>query len=72
MTFFRTLLLALLFPVFSLPVAAQRGGERLAELGFEVGLAYPDIVLPRIDGGAPGSVAEHRGRPVLVLHFASW
>lgn len=34
--------------------------------------AAPSIVLNRLDGGGSGSLADYRGRVVLVNFFASW
>lgn len=38
----------------------------------EVGKLHPDIVLPRIDNGESVSLADYRGKKVLLIHFASW
>lgn len=53
-------------------MTAQSRGLDLGSLGFEAGKAYPDIVLPRLEDGKPGSISEFRGKKVIVLHFASW
>jgi hypothetical protein len=37
-----------------------------------VGQPYPDFVLPTIDGGTPVSLAQFRGKKVLLIQFASW
>lgn len=37
-----------------------------------VGQTHQDFVLPRIDDGKPLSLASLRGRPVVLIHFASW
>lgn len=36
------------------------------------GEPHPDFVLPRIDNREAVSLAQLRGRKVLLLHFASW
>ncbi len=37
-----------------------------------VGQPHPDFVLPRIDNREAVSLAQFRGRKVLLIHFASW
>ena len=38
----------------------------------EVGGEAPDFTLPALDGGAPVSLADARGRPVVLNLWASW
>jgi hypothetical protein len=38
----------------------------------QVGRPHPDFVLPTIDGGTPVSLAQFRGKKVLLIQFASW
>ncbi len=45
----------------------SKGSSRLA-----VGEPAPTSPLPRLEGGGSGSLAEHRGRWVLVNFWASW
>jgi cytochrome c biogenesis protein CcmG/thiol:disulfide interchange protein DsbE len=40
--------------------------------GVELGSAVPTGELPALEGGASGSVADYRGRWVLVNFWASW
>ena len=40
--------------------------------GFNVGEPFPAIALPTADAARPVSVAEFRGRKVIVNVFASW
>jgi len=36
-------------------------------------VAHPDFILPSIDGdGETIQLSKHRGKKVLLLHFASW
>ena len=39
---------------------------------FKVGQPFPDLVLPRADNGQPMSLAQYRGKKVLLHIFASW
>jgi hypothetical protein len=38
----------------------------------QVDAPHPDFVLPRIDNREAVSLAQFRGRKVLLTHFASW
>lgn len=38
----------------------------------EVGEAFPDLVLPTVDGQQTVRLSDHRGRRVLLIEFASW
>ncbi len=38
----------------------------------EIDKPFPDIKLPRLDGGELASLDEYRGRKVLLHVFASW
>lgn len=33
--------------------------------------AFPDFLLPSIDGGF-GRLSDYRGKKILLFHFASW
>ncbi len=43
------------------------GGPQL-----EQGRPFPDLVLPSMIDGRPMSVADYRGRKVILQVFASW
>lgn len=43
-----------------------------AEYPPQVGQPHPDFVLPRIDNREAVSLAQFRGRKLLLIHFASW
>ena len=53
-------------------------GDRPAEstidpvLKVEAGQPFPEIVLPSIEDGRPASLAQYRGKKVLLHVFASW
>jgi len=38
----------------------------------EVGSPFPEIVLPAAEDGRPRSIADFRGRKVILHVFASW
>ena len=40
-------------------------------IGTKVGEMYPDFLLPSLDGRL-GRLSDHRGKKVLLIHFASW
>lgn len=54
----------------SLMVASAAHGA--APPRIEVGQPFPEIVLPSLEDGAPMSIADFRGRKVLLHVFASW
>jgi hypothetical protein len=60
--------LTTLTPLFLVaPVAAQ------SELGrIEIGLPFPDEKFPALADGRPTSLAQFRGKRILLLVFASW
>ena len=39
---------------------------------FKVGQQFPDLVFPSADNGEPMSIAQYRGKKVLLHIFASW
>jgi hypothetical protein len=40
--------------------------------GFEVGAPFPSIALPALEDGRPRSIADFRGKKVILHVFASW
>jgi hypothetical protein len=48
------------------PAGEQQGAA------FRVGERFPELVFPALDGARPVSLAEYRGRKVLLHIFASW
>ena len=46
---------------------ASKGGSQVEE-----GDAAPEVTLPRLDGDGTGSLADYRGKWVLVNFWASW
>jgi len=39
---------------------------------FEVGKSFPDLTLPSLEDGSPTSIADFRGKKLLLHVFASW
>ena len=39
---------------------------------FDVGDRFPEIVFPSLDDGTPTSIADFRGKKLLLHVFASW
>jgi hypothetical protein len=64
--------------VFASAALFNCGGDRPVEslgdpmLKVEAGQPFPDIVLPSLQDGSPASLAQFRGKKVLLHVFASW
>ena len=56
--------------------AALSAGNGTAEAQLagriEIGQPFPPLVLPRLNDGSPASLAQFRGRKVMLHVFASW
>ena len=63
-------LLLLVFVLMSL--AASSAPAQFPPSGFTVGEPFPQVTLPAVDGGAPLSVSDFRGRKLILHVFASW
>ncbi len=48
------------------------GAAGAAPAGFDVGDAFPEVVLPALDDGRPLSIAAFRGRKLILHVWASW
>ncbi len=48
-----------------------RGASRPSS-GFEVGQPFPTLAFPGLEDGAPKSIADFRGKRVILHVFASW
>ena len=61
-------------PILSLLAAfALLGlGTRAEPPSLEVGQPFPDLALPSVSDGTPMSIADFRGRKVVLHVFASW
>jgi hypothetical protein len=64
---FQTAVLFALVLGMPAPVAAQ-----FPPSGFTVGEPFPDLAFPAVDGGRPMSMADFRGKRVILHIFASW
>jgi AhpC/TSA family len=60
-----TALLAMLGWALAAPVLAQDYSPRVGE-------HHPEFTLPDMQTGKPVSLADFRGKKVLLIHFASW
>lgn len=57
----------------SLALLALGAGPALAAAAApRVGQRHPDFTLPAIRDRNPVSLADYRGKKVLLVHFASW
>ena len=52
-----------------MPVPAN--ADQAPTIGTAVGEAYPDFVLPTLEG-QDVRLSDYRGKKVLLIHFASW
>lgn len=41
------------------------------EVGYKPGQVHPDFELPKLDGTL-GKLSDFRGKPVILINFASW
>ncbi len=53
-------------------VVAMSIADRRISGGFQVGEAFPDLVLPSLENGRPLSLAHFRGKKIIRHVFASW
>lgn len=62
-----------LMGVLLLTVSPMAVGAPVVErsMGTDVGMVHPDFRLPTLDGDF-GRLSDHRGKKVLLIHFASW
>jgi hypothetical protein len=60
-------------PGFASPAAwADLAGPEPRNLRVRAGDAFPNLVLPSVEGRREMSVEQYRGRPLLLHFFASW
>lgn len=53
-------------------VAPGQAQGRGPTTGFEVGQPFPGLAFPRLDDGRTTSLADFRGKKLLLHVFASW
>ena len=58
--------------VSAAPVNALHAQGPRAGTGFHVDQQFPTVVLPSLQGGRPMSLADFRGKKLLLHVFASW
>jgi hypothetical protein len=51
---------------------AAPGYAQTPTIGREVGQAFPDYVLPGLDGKRAISLSQFRGKKLILIEFASW
>jgi hypothetical protein len=57
----------------ALPVEeTSAGSAQRLRTGTNIGELHPPIVLPSLDGKRTLSLAQFRGKKVLLVQFASW
>ncbi len=52
-----------------IPIPAR--ADQQPTIGTAVGQAYPDFLLPTLEG-KDVRLSDYRGKKVLLIHFASW
>ena len=60
----------LLAVLSALSIVMNLSAFEAAEL--KAGEPFPDLVFPSLDGGAPASLSDFRGKKVVLHVFASW
>ena len=63
----RFILVLVLLVVIRLDANATTAASRIEE-----GRPFPDLTLPALEDGRPLSVADFRGRKIVLHVFASW
>ncbi len=67
-----TIVWSLLLTLLLIPAVGVKAQARRPSTGFEVGQPFPAIALPALEDGRPGSLADFRGKKLLLHVFASW
>ncbi len=61
-----------LLTLLVIPVVGVKAQGQLPSAGFEVGQSFPAIAFPALEDGQPASLADFRGKKLLLHVFASW
>ena len=69
--YIRPVLLAGVWAVAATSASAVLAAPAQRTIGTKEGQMYPDFLLPNLDGRL-GRLSDHRGKKVLLIHFASW
>jgi hypothetical protein len=64
--------LAVTMPLVALLAATSSTAGQLPPQPFEVGTSFPSLSLPSLEDGRPASIADFRGRKLILHIFASW
>ena len=63
---------AMIFISAGIFAGSIRAGEGEEKPAFGIGRPFPDLTFPSAEDGRPMSLAQFRGRKVLLHVFASW
>lgn len=66
------LLLVFFGGLLGTPILAQEQRPTRPTVEFKEGQPFPDLVLPALEDGRPVSLAQFRGKKVILHIFASW
>jgi hypothetical protein len=61
-----------LITLFTVLAGSQMAAPQDPSSRFKVGQPFPNVILPSADDGRPMSLAQYRGKKVLLHIFASW
>lgn len=56
----------------SLLIGSASAAQQLPPTGFDPGRAFPTTAFPSLEDGTPMSIADFRGKRVILHVFASW
>ncbi len=71
-SFVSIIVAALVLVSAGMPEGSIRAGEGEEESAFGIGRPFPALIFPSAEDGRPMSLAQFRGRKVLLHVFASW
>ena len=59
-------------PTVAMVMCFASGSANAAPSDLTVGKPFPNLVLPALEGGRAMSIADFRGKKVILHVFASW